>query len=279
MNTGTCLVVSVGRKKRQTSTNLGYVCQCLGLYTGSRCETLLSLCSPNPCVNNGTCFQDVFSATIRCICPPNFTGTFCTVPINGSNVCTVNPGICGNGGTCRVNGLSTLGFSCVCPPTWTGVFCEQPLDSCRPNGITVCVNNGTCVSADLERIFVEHRLIMCRSPPRLVFHASVPPDSPVLLVQPRSIRAVLSHASAMAPVSSPVFKPFSASVRPVSWERAAKFPMSHAISILVKIPGKTLIHSPHAFIPHLGVNGGVCRSTAAGGVVCTCPTGFTGVRW
>ena len=28
-----------------------------------------------------------------------------------------------------------------------------------------------------------------------------------------------------------------------------------------------------------GVNGGVCRSTTTGGVVCTCPPGFTGLRW
>jgi hypothetical protein len=29
----------------------------------------------------------------------------------------------------------------------------------------------------------------------------------------------------------------------------------------------------------LGLNGGVCRATATGGVVCTCPAGYTGVRW
>jgi hypothetical protein len=29
----------------------------------------------------------------------------------------------------------------------------------------------------------------------------------------------------------------------------------------------------------LGLNGGVCRSTTIGGVVCTCPAGYTGVRW
>ena len=28
-----------------------------------------------------------------------------------------------------------------------------------------------------------------------------------------------------------------------------------------------------------GVNGGVCRSTATGGVICVCPAGFTGIRW
>lgn len=29
----------------------------------------------------------------------------------------------------------------------------------------------------------------------------------------------------------------------------------------------------------LGLNGGVCRSTAIGGVNCTCPAGYTGIRW
>lgn len=28
-----------------------------------------------------------------------------------------------------------------------------------------------------------------------------------------------------------------------------------------------------------GINGGVCRSTATGGVVCVCPAGYTGLRW
>lgn len=159
VNSGTCQVVSLGRKKRQTTTALGYVCQCLALYTGPRCETVLSLCASNPCQNNGTCFQDIFSNTIRCICPPNFTGVFCNIIINTTNVCTANPGICVNGGTCRVNSSSALGFSCACPPTSTGIFCEQPLDSCRPNGTSICANNGTCVSAFMQlekhQIFIE----------------------------------------------------------------------------------------------------------------------------
>ncbi len=29
----------------------------------------------------------------------------------------------------------------------------------------------------------------------------------------------------------------------------------------------------------LGLNGGVCQSTINGGVICTCPAGYTGVRW
>jgi hypothetical protein len=29
----------------------------------------------------------------------------------------------------------------------------------------------------------------------------------------------------------------------------------------------------------LGLNGGVCRSTATGGVVCACPDGYTRVQW
>jgi hypothetical protein len=60
-------------------------------------------------------------------------------------MCTANPLICANGGTCRVNSSSLRGFSCACTPTTTGNFCEYPIDQCQTNPIP-CLNNGTCVS-------------------------------------------------------------------------------------------------------------------------------------
>jgi Notch-like protein len=124
VNGGTCYILTMGRKKRQTVSSIGYYCQCPTLYTGTRCESLISLCGSNPCQNNGTCYQDLSLNIIRCLCASNYT-------------------ICANGGTCRVNSTSSLGFACTCPATVTGTFCDVPLDQCHPSP---CFNNGTCVS-------------------------------------------------------------------------------------------------------------------------------------
>lgn len=145
VNGGTCSNMPIGRKKRQTVTAIGYYCTCPALYTGTRCESYISLCASNPCQNNGTCYQGVASNLIYCVCTPNYTGTFCNTPVNASNICTANPSICLNGGTCRVNSSLLRGFSCACTPTTTGDFCEQPIDACQANP-NICANNGTCVS-------------------------------------------------------------------------------------------------------------------------------------
>lgn len=138
-----------------TSTNTGYFCQCPPFYTGARCESFITLCGSNPCQNNGTCYQDGTTNTIRCVCPPNFTGIFCNIPFNGSNICTANPGICFNGGICRPNASLSQGFSCECIGMTTGAYCEQPLDECQMNP-RLCMNNGTCVSlsSDIHLQFI-----------------------------------------------------------------------------------------------------------------------------
>ena len=140
-------MTALGRKKRQISSGIAFLCVCQNTYTGTRCESFLSFCSSSPCLNNGTCYQDFLSNTIRCVCAPNFTGTFCNTTNTATNPCTVNPGICVNGGTCRANASLPQGFACTCLPTTTGNFCEQPLNPCQTSGAPICANNGSCVSS------------------------------------------------------------------------------------------------------------------------------------
>jgi len=150
VNGGTCFAMAMGRKKRQSTTTaiMGYYCQCPSFYTGARCQSYVTVCASNPCQNNGTCYQDPTLNIIRCLCTANYTGIFCNTTVNGSNVCTANPSICFNGGTCRVNPSSSQGFSCQCTATTTGLFCEQPLNDCQINA-SACFNNGTCVSLSI----------------------------------------------------------------------------------------------------------------------------------
>ncbi len=153
MNGGTCNAMTMGRKKRQTTIAAGYYCQCPSSYTGSRCESYISLCGSNPCQNNGTCYQDSTSNLIRCVCLANYTGTFCNTTTNGTTICTKNPSICFNGGTCRANSSLSQGFSCACTSTTTGLYCEQPIDQCSTQP-TPCLNNGTCVSLLMIHFFL-----------------------------------------------------------------------------------------------------------------------------
>lgn len=44
---------------------------------------------------------------------------------------------CDNGGTCQVEGSSTL--SCLCPPSHTGLYCEVPLGPSCPGDICTAV--------------------------------------------------------------------------------------------------------------------------------------------
>lgn len=160
VNGGTCYPMSAGRKKRQANMPMGYYCQCLYPYTGTRCEQYISLCASNPCRNNGTCFQDTTANRIYCLCTPSFTGTLCDIS-TGVQICATNPSICVNGGTCRVNTSLAQGYLCVCPPAYTGFFCEQTIDPCRMLPAP-CLNNGTCVSsASVVYLSTRHEFCVC----------------------------------------------------------------------------------------------------------------------
>lgn len=148
VNGGTCVTTTamIGRKKRQTTiVAFGFACECLPSYTGTRCESTLTLCSPNPCLHNGTCYQNLAANTIHCLCTANYTGTYCNTTVNATNVCQANPSICLNGGTCVVNATATLGFHCTCPSTATGLYCETIISGCQLTP-SPCINGGTCLT-------------------------------------------------------------------------------------------------------------------------------------
>ncbi|CAF4535527.1 unnamed protein product [Rotaria sp. Silwood1] len=240
VNGGTCYTTGIGRKKRQLTTAVGYYCQCPSSYTGIRCESYISLCVSNPCQHNGTCYQDLALNTIRCICTPNYTGTFCDTTMNGTNICTANPSICFNGGTCRVNSSLPLGFSCTCTATTTGYYCEQPIDECQMNP-TRCLNNGTCVAS------LTGYICIC----------------------PNGFTGT-NCSIAINPCSSqPCFRNGTCLV--IGSQSYTCICPTGYLGTRCEI-----CNCPCQIYPC--VNGGVCRSTASGGVVCICPPGYTGLR-
>ncbi|XP_078691980.1 uncharacterized protein LOC144922208 [Branchiostoma floridae x Branchiostoma belcheri] len=146
-------------------------------YHGDQCETNTDDCSPNPCVNGGTCADGVDDFT--CSCPPGFSGRTCAeddlscayhvcqnggtcVDDAGGAYCTCRPGFAGshcetdvdecasapclNSATCRDGENS---FSCTCPPGFTGELCGEDVDECESSP---CRNGGTC--QDLQAGFL-----------------------------------------------------------------------------------------------------------------------------
>ncbi|XP_033640186.1 low-density lipoprotein receptor-related protein 2-like isoform X3 [Asterias rubens] len=70
-NDGECFL------KSATTNVVDYFCQCPLLSTGMNCETQISPCQSEPCMNEGTCFVSGSRDTYVCLCTDGFTGVSC----------------------------------------------------------------------------------------------------------------------------------------------------------------------------------------------------------
>ncbi|CAF4517491.1 unnamed protein product [Rotaria sp. Silwood2] len=153
------------------NTGNTFLCLCQPGWAGALCDvpstttiqtsttpSNINHCSPNPCLNGGTCYRHGNSYV--CTCPSQYTGLTCglvkttTAPAittpNTAVTCNNQP--CQNGGTCFSAGNS---YFCYCGglnSQYTGKNCETislpPATNCPLNCAPgYCVNSGSSQNA------------------------------------------------------------------------------------------------------------------------------------
>ncbi|KAM9856484.1 protein jagged-1a-like [Aulostomus maculatus] len=108
-----------------------FSCDCEEGFTGTYCHENVNDCESAPCLNGGTCIDQV--RQYRCICAEGWDGPTCH---NNVDDCGSDP--CQNGGVCRdlVND-----FFCECTNSWKGKTCHSRESQCDQE---TCNNGGTC---------------------------------------------------------------------------------------------------------------------------------------
>ncbi|XP_052763753.1 delta-like protein A [Mya arenaria] len=99
-----------------------YTCNCMSGYLGDTCNTV-DQCESSPCLNGATCARN--SADYTCTCTSGWLGTNCST----ADPCDPNP--CQNSGTCSISGSS---YSCTCASGFTGSVCSDIVTTASASG-------------------------------------------------------------------------------------------------------------------------------------------------
>ncbi|XP_072289620.1 protein crumbs homolog 2b [Eucyclogobius newberryi] len=116
----------------------GFICHCRPGFTGENCSVNVDECESGPCLNGGSCEDQINS--YQCVCPGGFTGVHCEVDINE---CDSAP--CQNDAACEDDINS---YRCHCPAPaapgqdpWGGPDCDVRLTGCHSH---LCQHHASC---------------------------------------------------------------------------------------------------------------------------------------
>ncbi|KRZ95890.1 Neurogenic locus Notch protein, partial [Trichinella sp. T8] len=120
-------------------------CNCNLGYQGKDCSIDIDECADKvnyPCLNNGTCFNDIGS--YHCECSVKFEGEHCEKKIDP---CQTN--LCQNQATCVDLDNEINAYECSCKPGFTGKLCETKIDFCEK---VTCYYGGECANLEGDQV-------------------------------------------------------------------------------------------------------------------------------
>ncbi|RNA35363.1 protocadherin Fat 1 isoform X1 [Brachionus plicatilis] len=107
-----------------------FVCECFSNYAGSSCQINILPCVSNPCLNNGTCVNNLANKTFICHCQSDNNGNYLYF---GKN-CQNKVDVCANE-TCSKNGVCydvNDKAKCKCFSSYSGEKCQIESDEIVP---------------------------------------------------------------------------------------------------------------------------------------------------
>ncbi|RNA40382.1 delta C isoform X2 [Brachionus plicatilis] len=117
-----CLINCSGNGKCKFIQNKKFICECFENFVGSNCQINTLPCASNPCLNNGTCLNNLENKTFTCQCDSQsnqlslYYGKNCEKKID---VCSNET--CSKQGVCYdIDGKA----KCKCFPLYSGEKCE-----------------------------------------------------------------------------------------------------------------------------------------------------------
>lgn len=138
---------SGGSCRPDNTSSHRFTCACPPGYSGTKCTIPVNTCTTITCQNGGKCILRLDQSRPMCECPSGYTGDTCE---STWDPCT---GImCLNAGMCKI-APSGNGFLCVCPKQFYGEMCELERQPCADSP---CINGGVC-----ENVFPNFRC-QCR---------------------------------------------------------------------------------------------------------------------
>lgn len=113
---GDCISNCSNRGNCTFLNNRKYICKCEMYFSGQSCQIDSRPCSSKPCINNGTCFQNLTTGTFNCNCGDFYEGIYCHIK---KDVCKNET--CSNNGNCEDLNNQAI---CSCFSMYLGNKCE-----------------------------------------------------------------------------------------------------------------------------------------------------------